>query len=114
MSLIYHSSPPKITEKDVLSQLSVYLTSNNLFPVSQSAYCLRHGSEMALVKVMTDILRPLGDGDASLVVALLDFSAAFDTTDYSILLQRHEHLYGNLLYTSQLVHILPFQQNTVC
>ena len=83
----------KITAKIVFSHLSVYLTSNDLLSPSQSAYRPGYSTETALLKVMNDILRALDDGDVPLV-ALLDLSAEFDTTDHNILLHRLEHLYG--------------------
>ena len=77
----------------MLLQLSAYLTSNNLFCPSQSAYRPGHSTETALLKVMNDILRALDDGYVS-VLTLLDLSAAFDTIDHQILLSRLQTLYG--------------------
>ena len=83
----------KILDKIVLSQLSAYLSSDNLFCSSQSAYRAGHSTETALLKVMNDVLRASDDGDIS-VLTLLDLSAAFDTIGHKVLLARLENLYG--------------------
>ena len=83
----------KVLEKVVLEQLFAYLTDNNLINPSQSAYRPHHSTETALIKVTNDILFALDRGDIS-VLTLLDLSAAFDTIDHSILLQRLNSLYG--------------------
>jgi len=48
---------------------------------------------MAVLKVLTDILYAVDDGDLS-VIALLDLSAAFDTVDHDILLTRLKVPFG--------------------
>ena len=48
------------------------------FPPLQSAYCPKHSTETALLKVLDDAYVAADDGKVTLVV-LLDFSAAFDT-----------------------------------
>ena len=83
----------KITEKLVLSQLSDYLHFSNLFPSTQSAYRLGHSTETALVRVMNDLLRAMDGGKLSLLT-LLDLSAAFDTIDHKILLDRLQLSFG--------------------
>ena len=74
----------KILEKLVLSQVSYYLNSHNLYNTCQSAYRPGHSIEIALPKVVNDLFLSLNKGNIS-VLALLDFSSAFDTIDHPIL-----------------------------
>jgi len=53
----------------------------------QSAYRTHHSTETAVVKVLSDILKALDNGDLTMLT-LLDLSAAFDTVDHAILLRR--------------------------
>ena len=73
----------------------------------QSAYGKYHSTETALIRVVNDIHRAIDDQCESILV-LLDLSAAFDTIDHAILLERLRFLYGffNLVlqwFTSYLV-----------
>ena len=77
----------KILEKFVLSQVSSYLNSHNLCNTCQSAYRPGHSTETALLKVVNDLFLSLNKGNIS-VLALLDFSSAFDTIDHPILVHR--------------------------
>ena len=67
----------KILEKLVLSQVSSYLNSHNLYNTCQSAYHPGHTTEAALLKVVNDLFLSL-DKDNISVLALLDFSSAFE------------------------------------
>jgi len=77
----------KLLERIVFRQLYTYLSAADLLPRLQSAYRTHHSTETALLKVLTDILYAVDDGDLS-VLAFLDLSAAFDTIDHDILLTR--------------------------
>ena len=77
----------KILEKLVLCQVSSYLNSHNLCNTFQSAYRPGHSTEIALLKVVNDMFLSLNKGNIS-VLALLDFSSAFDTIDHPILVHR--------------------------
>ena len=80
-------------EKIVSAQIKDHLKSNNLHETFQSAYKEQHSTETALVRVKTDILNALDDNKAVAVV-LLDLSAAFDTVDHVILLDRLCHVFS--------------------
>ena len=77
----------KILEKLVLSRVSSYLNSHNLYNTCQSAYRPGQGTETALLKVVNHLFLSLSKGKIS-VLALLDFSSAFDTIDHRILVHR--------------------------
>ena len=76
-----------ILEKHVLSQVSSYLNSHNHWNTCQSAYRPGHSTETALLKVVNDMFLSLNKGNIS-VLALLEFSSAFDTIDHPILVYR--------------------------
>ena len=79
----------KILERVVVKQLCCHLQDNSLFEVFQSGFRPYHSTETALVKVTNDLLLAADNGLVSVLV-LLDLSAAFDTIDHNILLQRLE------------------------
>ena len=83
----------KLTEKVVASQLVDYVMRNDLDEIFQSAYKQLHSTETALVRVNNDILVAL-DNHQSVILLLLDLSAAFDTVDHGILLDRLSHHFG--------------------
>ena len=74
----------KILEKLVLFHVSSYLNSHNLYNTCQSAYLPGHSTETVLLKVVNDLFLSLDKGNLS-VLALLEFSLAFDTIDHPIL-----------------------------
>ena len=77
----------KILEKLLLSQVSSYLNSHNLYNTCQSEYRPGHSTETALLKVVNDLFLSPNKGNISVLV-LLDFSSAFDTIDHPILVHR--------------------------
>jgi hypothetical protein len=83
----------KILERVVCQQLDSHLSINHLQDDYQSAYRKCHSTETALLKVQTDILDALDSG-SSVALIMLDLSAAFDTLDHDIMIQRLQHSLG--------------------
>ncbi|XP_076854807.1 uncharacterized protein LOC143509873, partial [Brachyhypopomus gauderio] len=83
----------KILEKVVSSQLSSFLQTEHVLELFQSGFRAHHSTETALTKVLNDLLISSDKGHISFLI-LLDLSAAFDTIDHNILLNRLETLIG--------------------
>ena len=79
----------KLLEWAVYADLLLYINKNE--------YCCRlsavFSTEIAVLKVVTDILAVLNRGQISLL-GMFYLSAAFDTVDHSILLRRLEISFG--------------------
>lgn len=83
----------KLLERVVAKQLIEHLETQSLYVPVQSAYRSFHSTETALLKVLNDILSSIDHGD-SVILALLDQSAAFDLIDHEILLNRLSTQFG--------------------
>ena len=83
----------KLDERVVAKQLVNHLVSNEMYDPLQSAYRDHHSTETAILKVHNDILESMDKQNVVLLV-LLDLSAAFDTVDHTILLNRLKHRMG--------------------
>ena len=83
----------KTIEKYVAKQLIQYLDINDLGETYQSAYKRNHSTETALITVHNDIAMAI-DHHRSVILVLLDLSAAFDTVDHGILLSRLSNRFG--------------------
>ena len=94
----------KLLEKLVTRQLLGYLSVNKLLPDWQSAYRAFRSTETAITGLLSDIFTALDTVDIA-ALALLDLSAAFDTADHAILLQRLRTSFG-LNGTSCVVLVL--------
>jgi len=77
----------KILEKVVAKQLTQHLRDHDLGDDLQSAYRLGCSTETAMMKIKADMDHILDQGQDVLLVTL-DLSAAFDTIDHEILLER--------------------------
>lgn len=77
----------KLTEKVVFNQVCDHMVSNAIFSALQSSYRKFHRTETALIKVRNGILLKMNSQHVTMLI-LLDLSAAFDTVNHQILLER--------------------------
>jgi len=77
----------------VVTRLVSFVTTAGLIPSLQSAYRVNHSTETAVLRVLSDILLALDQGDFT-ALALPDWSVAFNTVDHSSLLRRLRISYG--------------------
>ena len=83
----------KTIERALASQIQDYLTFNNLRGKMQSAYRSGHSIETALLRVYNDLLLAVDKGKEAVLI-LLDYSAAFDTINHDVFLNRLAERYG--------------------
>ena len=93
----------KLTERAVFNQTNDHLNSHGLYPKNQSAYRKSHSTETALLRVNHDILLNMNRQHVTLLV-MLDLTAAFDTVDHSIMLDRLSSTFG---IQGQVLPVLP-------
>ena len=77
----------KILEKLFLQRLNPHLAATGSMDPYQSAYRSCRSTETAMLKVSSDLCGEMDNGQVSMLITL-DISAAFDTIDISILLDR--------------------------
>jgi len=83
----------KLTERVVKNRLEQHLSLNSLYNLHQSAYTRFHSTETALLSVYDSLVQATAKQQVS-CLCLLDLSAAFDTIDHDILLQRLATWFG--------------------
>ena len=77
----------------MLLQLTDHVSRNDLLERNQSAYRQNHSTETALLHITNCLLESTDQGRVS-ILSLLDLSAAFDTIDHNILLERLHTTFG--------------------
>ena len=83
----------RLVESAVLQQFNMHCDQINLIPDYKSAYRVNYSCETALVKIVNDILWSMENKNIVNLMAI-DLSAAFDTVDWSILLDCLQYWFG--------------------
>src|SRR6218665_2798618 len=83
----------KIIEKIVSEQITSYLSTKDLLPKYQSGFRRGHSTETLLLRLLSDCYGAI-DGGRVTLLALFDVSAAFDTVDHQILINRLSVSFG--------------------
>ena len=83
----------KLLEKAALRQLNIHIEENNLHNQFQSGYKKNHSCETAIFKITNDIMQFASEKKV-IPLILLDLSAAFDTVDHNILIERLHNDFG--------------------
>jgi len=78
-----------------MRQFVAYLNASRLLTATQSGFRRGHSteSETTIIRVLSDLLDAV-DRDDTAILVLLDLSAAFDTMDHGILLERLRVTFG--------------------
>src|SRR6218665_1824103 len=87
------NSTSNSTERIVLSRINDYLTSNSLLNPHQSGFTKRHSTETLITSLYNKLVSAISHQQVS-CLCLLDISAAFDTIDHNILLNRLSTWFG--------------------
>jgi len=77
----------------VKNRIDQHLTSHSLYYPFQSAYTRYHSTETALLAVHDSLIQAISQQKVT-CLCLLDLSAAFDTIDHDILIQRLSSWFG--------------------
>lgn len=103
----------KIIERAMEVQLRNHLTNFDLLPPVQSGFRKGYSCATALLHVVDDIIRATDRGDCTVLV-LLDFSRAFDTINYDILLAILQYMGLSENSINLLENYLKNRQQKVC
>ena len=100
----------QMTEGFVAQQLQHFVEENGIYGIYLSAYLAHHTAETALVRIHNDTARSI-DSRRSVLLVLLDLSAAFDTINHNTLLRC---LSGYRLFGDVLAWLTSYLCNRTC
>ena len=77
----------KVPEKLVAQQIADYIELNQSLKQTISGFRKGHSTTTVLLRIRDDIIRAMKKGELTLMV-LADYSKAFDTVSYSVIIQK--------------------------
>ena len=78
----------KVFERLIMKQLRNFIETNNIYSSTQAGYRRSQSTNTTLIKVKEDdMLNAMNKGEVTLSI-LADFSKAFDTVDYTVLIKK--------------------------
>ena len=83
----------KVIERLCLARILPHVAATGRFNPLHYAYRKHHSTETALVKILDDLYRIIDDRRSAVLIGL-DLSAAFDTIEHHILIERLETVFG--------------------
>ena len=108
----------KVFEIIVMNQLTDHIEQSASYQNSQHGFRRSHSTITCLLKLRDDIFRAMGRDEITIGV-FADFSKAFDTIDYKVLIEKlynlnlsHDFLHWIADYLSQRCHFVQFDDKT--
>ena len=92
----------KVYEKLVLQQLAVFIERESVYHQYQSGYRKNHSTAALLLKLHNDIKKTMKSSEVTITI-FTDYSKAFDTIDFSILLKKRCIQLTFFIYTGFLI-----------
>ena len=86
-------TPKRVIERLFLNRFQQFVMQSPNFNSHQSAYRPKHSTETAMLCTLDKVFHSADNGHSTLLVSL-DYSAAFDTVDHSILFDRLKYSFG--------------------
>ena len=77
----------KVFKRLIMKQLCNFIEINNAYSSTQAGYRRNHSTNRILIKMRDDILNAMNKGEVTLSI-LADFSKAFDTVDYTVIIKK--------------------------
>ena len=77
----------KVFERLIMKHLCNFIETNNIYYLTQAGYRRNNSTSAILIKMRDDILNAMNKSEVTLPI-LADFSKAFDTIDYTVLIKK--------------------------